>query len=70
MQFRLTTTIAVKEATLEKLKRVMKTRHPDSMDQTINSLIESTNDVPMSMFGMDKRKNLTLTIAEHEKFQR
>jgi hypothetical protein len=66
---KLTTTIAVKETTVEKLKRLMKTRHTKSLDQTINSLIESAEEVPSSMFGVDKRKHITLTKREHEEFQ-
>lgn len=65
----MTTTIAVKETTVEKLKRLMKTRHTQSLDQTINSLIESAEAVPSSMFGADKRRHITLTKHEHEVFQ-
>jgi hypothetical protein len=63
------TTIAVKETTVEKLKRVMKTRHTKSLDQTINSLIESAEAVPSSMFGADKLRHITLSEHEHEKFK-
>jgi hypothetical protein len=65
----MTTTIAVKEATVEKLKRLMKTRHTESLDQTINSLIESAEAIPPSMFGVDKGRNIKLTKSEHEEFQ-
>ena len=68
-ELKLTTTIAVKETTVEKLKRLMKTRHTESLDQTINSLIESAEGVPSSMFGVDKQKHITLTKHEHEEFQ-
>jgi len=64
------TTIAVKESTLEKLKRIMKARNTGSLDQTINSLIESSEGVPRSMFGVDKQKRIRLTQREHEEFQR
>ena len=63
------TTIAVKESTLEKLKRLMRNRHAESLDQTINSLIESAEGVPPSMFGVDRQKKLHLTKREHEEFQ-
>ena len=63
------TTIAVKESTLEKLKRLMKSRHAGSLDQTINSLIESAEGVPPSMFGVDRKPGIRLTKAEHEEFQ-
>jgi hypothetical protein len=64
------TTIAVKESTLEKLKRIMKVRHTESLDQTINSLIESSEGIPQSMFGADREKGIRLTRREHEEFQR
>jgi len=47
----------------------MKARHTQSLDQTINSLIDSVEAVPPSMFGLDKRKRVTLTKREHEEFQ-
>jgi hypothetical protein len=65
----MTITIALK-STVEKLKKLMKTRHTESLDQTISSLIESAEGLPPSMFGVDRRKHLTLTKAEHEEFQR
>ena len=67
--FSMTTTIAVKETTVEKLKRLMKERHAKSLDQTINSLIETAENVPPSMFGADKRRHIRLTKSEHEEFQ-
>ena len=64
------TTMAVKEATLVKLKRIMKALHAESLDQTINSLIETSEGIPKSMFGADRRKRMRLTHEEHEEFQR
>ncbi len=64
------TTIAVKETTLEKLKRLMKAKHAESLDQTINALIEGSEGIPRSMFGADRGKHIHLTEREHEDFQR
>jgi hypothetical protein len=64
------TTIAVKDTTLEKLRRLMKARHAESLDQTINLLIETAEGIPQSMFGADKRRKIHLTRLEHEEFQR
>jgi hypothetical protein len=64
------TTIAVKESTVEKLKRIMRARHAESLDQTINSLIESAEGVPRSMFGVDRRRQVHLSRREHEEFQK
>jgi hypothetical protein len=66
----MTTTIAVKESTVERLKRIMKERETKSLDQTINLLIESVEGVPPSMFGADRKKRISLTRPEHEEFQR
>jgi hypothetical protein len=66
----MTTTIAVKESTVERLKRIMKERETKSLDQTINLLIESAEGVPSSMFGADRKKRMNLTRREHEEFQR
>ena len=66
----MTTTIAVKESTVEKLKRLMKEKHAKSLDQTINSLIESAQGIPPSMFGADMARQITLTMREHEESQR
>jgi len=64
------TTIAVKESTVEKLKRLMRARRTESLDQTINSLIESAEGVPPSMFGADRKRRVRLTPHEHEEFQK
>jgi hypothetical protein len=64
------TTIAVKESTVEKLKRLMKARHTESLDQTINSLIETVEGVPPSMFGVDRQRRIRLTRHEHEEYQK
>ena len=64
------TTVAVKQSTLEKLKRIMKREGKDSLDQTINSLIDKSERVPETMFGADRTRKLKLSKKEHEEFQR
>jgi len=66
----MSTTIAVRGSTAEKLKRIMKERHAKSIDQTINSLIDTSEGIPPSMFGVDKQARIRLTRREHEEFQR
>ncbi len=66
----MSTTIAVKESTAEKLRRIMKERHTKSIDQTINSLIDGAEGIPPSMYAVDKQKRVNLTRREHEEFQR
>jgi len=66
----MTTTIAVRESTRDKLRRIMKEEGAQSLDQAINSLIEKTEHLPKSMFGADRSKSIHLTRREHEEFQR
>jgi hypothetical protein len=66
----MTTTIAVRESTVERLKRIMKERNAKSLDQTINLLIENVEGVSSSMFGVDGRARIRLTGREHEEFQK
>jgi hypothetical protein len=66
----MTTTIAVKESTRDKLRRIMKEEGAQSLDQTINSLMEKAERVPKSMFGADRSKAVRLSEREHEEFQR
>jgi hypothetical protein len=66
----MTTTIAVKESTRDKLRRIMKEEGAQSLDQAINSLMEKAERVPKSMFGVDRPKGIHLSRREHEEFQR
>ena len=66
----MTTTIAVKESTAERLKRIMKEKETKSLDQTINLLIETAEGIPSSMFGADRNRRMRLTRHQHEEFQK
>ena len=66
----MTTTIAVKEPTRDKLRRIMREEGAQSLDQAINSLIEKVERVPKSMFGVDGPKGIHLSRREREEFQR
>jgi hypothetical protein len=66
----MSTTIAVKESTRERLKKIMKEEGTKSLDQTINDLIERAGGVPKSMFGADRKRGIGLSRQEHEEFQR
>jgi len=48
----------------------MKQEGARSLDQTINALIEKSEGVPKTMFGIDQRSKLKLGRKEHEEFQR
>lgn len=66
----MTTTIAVKESTRDRLRRIMKEEGAGSLDEAINSLMEKAERMPKSMFGVDKHGNIRLSKREHEEFQR
>ena len=66
----MTTTIAVRESTRDKLRRMMKEEGARSLDQTINSLMEKAERIPSTMFGADKARAVRLSRREHEEFQR
>ena len=48
----------------------MKEEGAQSLDQTINALMEKAERVPKSMFGVDRPKAVHLSRREHEEFQR
>lgn len=66
----MTTTIAVKESTRDKLRRIMKEEGTRSLDGAINSLMEKAERLPKSMFGVDRDSDVHLSKREHEEFQR
>jgi hypothetical protein len=66
----MTTTIAVKESTRDRLRRIMKEEGAQSLDQTINVLIEKAEHLPKSMFGVDRSRPVHLSKREHQEFQR
>lgn len=66
----MSTTIAVRESTAEKLKRIMKEKRTKRIDQTVNTLIDAAEGVPRSLFGVDKEKRVRLTTREHEEFHK
>jgi hypothetical protein len=43
--------------------------HAKSIDQTINSLIDTSEGIPSSMLGADKQARVRLTRREHEELQ-
>ena len=61
-------TIALNEATWEKLKRIKETEDLGNFNDLIEELIKKAEKIPNSMFGVDKGKSYTL--KEHEEFQK
>jgi predicted CopG family antitoxin len=50
------TTIQITKITLEKLKKLKEFMNLSSYDELINELIRKAQDLPDSMFGIDKGK--------------
>ena len=61
-------TVAIKELTWEKLKRLMNEERAETFDELINKLIEKSEETPRSMFAIDRKRKLILTREEHERF--
>ena len=51
----MTTTIAVKESTLQLLTIIKKQMNADSLDETIVKILEKTENVPRSRFGSEPK---------------
>ena len=59
-------TVAVKEETWERMKKLLETGDARSFDELIRKLIDQSLRVPRSMFGVDKNRKVRLTLREHE----
>ena len=59
-------TIAVNQATWERLKKLMEKENAKDFDQLINILVQKSGDLPSTMFGVDRK--LKYTQKEHEEF--
>jgi hypothetical protein len=63
----MSTTIQLKKATLEKLKKLKKEKQASSYDEIIELLIENELQIPQSLFGFMKGKTLSFERDELEK---
>ncbi len=61
-------TIALNEATWERLKQMREREKAENFNDLIEKLIKKVENIPKSMFGVDKGKGYTL--KEHQEFQR
>ena len=61
-------TVALNEATWEKLKQIKEAENLENFNQLVMELIKRAEKIPNSMFGVDKGKSYTL--KEHEEFQK
>jgi predicted CopG family antitoxin len=63
-------TVAVREETWEKMKRLLEAEDAKTFDELIRKLMEKNLRVPSSLFGVDKNRKVKLTLREHEEFTR
>jgi len=61
-------TIAVNESTWEKLKKLMKEKGAKDFDDLIRMLVQKSEELPPSMFGVDRKSKIQYTQKEHEEF--
>ncbi len=61
-------TVAVREETWEKMKKLLEAEDVKSFDELIRKLMEKSLRVPSSMFGVDRHRKVRLTLREHEEF--
>ncbi len=63
-------TVAVREETWERMKKLLEAGDAKSFDELIRKLIDQSLRVPESMFGVDRHRKVPLTLREHEEFTR
>jgi predicted CopG family antitoxin len=63
-------TVAVREETWEKMKKMLEAEDAKSFDELIRKLMDKSLRVPNSMFGVDRNRKVRLTLREHEEFTR
>ena len=59
-------TVAVKEDTWERMKKMLESGEADSFDQLIRKMMDRRLGVPKTMFGVDRQRGIHLTRKEHE----
>ena len=59
-------TVAVREETWERMKKLLAAGDAKSFDELIKKLMDQKLRVPRSMFGVDKHRKVQLTVSEHE----
>jgi predicted CopG family antitoxin len=61
-------TIAVGEPTWEKLKKLMREKGAKDFDELIRMLVQKSEELPTSMFGVDRKLKIQYPQKEHEEF--
>src|SRR2546425_12947977 len=63
-------TVAVREETWERMKKLLEAGDAKSFDELIRKLIDQSLRVPRSMFGVDRNKKAQPTLRQHEETAR
>ncbi len=63
-------TVAVREETWERMKKLLEAGDAKTFDELIRKLIDQSLQVPVSMFGVDRHRKVQLTQREHEELTR
>jgi predicted CopG family antitoxin len=63
-------TLAVREDTWERMKKLLEAGDAKSFDELIRRLMDQNLRVPVSMFGIDRQRKIRLTQREHEELAR
>ncbi len=63
-------TVAVKEDTWERLRKLLDSGDAKTFDELIRSLLDQSLRIPGSMFGIDRDRKIRLTRREHEEITR
>ena len=59
-------TVAVREDTWERMKKLLESGEAESFDQLIRKMMDRSLGVPKTMFGVDRQRSIRLTLKEHE----
>ncbi len=63
-------TVAVREDTWERMKKLLEAGDAKSFDELIRRLLDRSLRAPASMFGVDRQRKIRLTPREHDEFAR
>ena len=61
-------TVAMREPTWERLKKLMTQENAKDFDEIIRILMQKSEKIPSSMFGVDRKLHIKYTQKEHEEF--
>ncbi len=63
-------TLAVREDTWERMKKLVDSGEASTFDELIRKMMDRSLQIPPTMFGVDRKLKLRLTLREHEQITR